>query len=188
MTEMVARRAGRDSPLAFLFSKLLCWVNGRVRPVENLGIQFGRVCVRALRFFILLTTTVAAHVEADPIGCYSVLVGETNASPLQPMRAEHLVRAKDIRLTSARVTTPWAGGQIFQVLPLNPADEFTYRASYWQLKRERLSITWSNNGLSGVEMILAPTPIGFEGTIESFWDFEPSTSDRRRTVLTRKRC
>jgi hypothetical protein len=144
--------------------------------------------VRALRFLILLTTTVAAHAEADPVGCYVVLVGETNASTLQPMRPEYLVHAKDIRLTSARATAPWAEGQIFQVLPLNSADQFTYRTSYWQLKRERLSITWSNNGLSGVEMILTRTPDGFAGTIENFWDFEPSTSDRRRAVLTRRRC
>jgi hypothetical protein len=144
--------------------------------------------VRALRFLILLTTTVSAHAEADPVGCYVVLVGEMNASTAQPMRPQHLVHAKDIRLTSARATTPWAEGQIFQVLPLKSTDEFTYRASYWQLKSERLSITWSNNGLSSVKMILTPAPNGFAGTIESFWDFESSTSDRRRTVLTRRRC
>jgi hypothetical protein len=144
--------------------------------------------VRALRFLILLTTIVAAHAEADPVGCYVVLVGEANASTAQSMRPEHLVHAKDIRLTSAQATTPWAKGKIFQVLPLNCIDEFTYRASYWQLERERLSITWSNNGLSGVQMILTPTPNGFAGTIDSFWDFEPSTSDRRRTILTRRRC
>jgi hypothetical protein len=51
------------------------------------------------------------------------------------MRPEHLLHAKDIRLTSARATTPWAKGQIFQVLPLNSTDEFTYRASYWQLEK-----------------------------------------------------
>jgi hypothetical protein len=71
---------------------------------------------------------------------------------------------------------------------LTSADAFNYRASYWQLNRERLSITWSSNGLSGVEMMLTPTANGFEGTIESFWDFEPSTSDRRRAVLTRRPC
>jgi hypothetical protein len=97
-------------------------------------------------------------------------------------------RAKDIRLTSEHATTPWARDQIFQVLPLTSADAFNYRASYWQLNRERLSITWSSNGLSGVEMMLTPTANGFEGTIESFWDFEPSTSDRRRAVLTRRPC
>jgi len=164
-------------------------LNGRDRPQADLRIQFGRACVRALRFLILLTPTVAAHAGADPVGCYSVvLVGEPNASTSQPMRHEHLVHAKDIHLTSARATLPWAEGRIFQVLPLNSADEFTYRASYWQLERERLSITWTNNGLSGVEMILTPTPNGFAGTIESFWDFEPSTSDRRRAVLKRRRC
>lgn len=144
--------------------------------------------MRALRLIILLTATVAAHADANPVGCYSVLVGEANVSPPQPMRPEELVRAKDIRLTSASASAPWASGQIFQVLPLSSKDEFTYRASYWQLKRERLSITWSNNGLSGVEMILTPTPNGFAGTIENFWDFEPSTSDRRRVVLTHRRC
>jgi len=144
--------------------------------------------VRVLRFWILLTATSVAHAAADPVGCYSVLVEETNVSSLQSMKPDRLLREKDIRLTSKRAATPWANEQIFQVLPATSADKFTYRASYWQLIGERLVITWSNNGLSGVEMILTPTANGFEGTIENFWDFQPSTTDRRRAVLQRRPC
>jgi hypothetical protein len=144
--------------------------------------------VRAQGFLFLLTTIVVVHAKADPVGCYAVFVGETSSSSPQSRKPVHLVRVKDIRLTLEHATTPWTGGQIFKVMPLTSADEFTYIASYWQLKRERLSIIWSNNGLSGVEMILTPTSNGFEGTIKNFWDFGPSTSDERPVVLTRRPC
>ena len=145
--------------------------------------------MRSLPFLILLTITVVANAEAGPVGCYSVLVAERNESlASQLTRPEHLARAKDIRLTSKHATTPWAGGEIFQVLPVTTLEKFDYRASYWELKKTGLSITWSNNGLSGVEMTLTSTASGFEGTIESFWDFEPFTTDKRRAVLTRRPC
>jgi hypothetical protein len=137
---------------------------------------------------ILLTINAVANAKASPVGCYSVFVAEANASPVHLASPEHLVRAKDIRLTSKHATTPWAGGAVFQVLPAASSDKFAYSASYWQVKKDGLSIIWSNTGLAGVEMTLTPTRSGFEGSIENFWDFEPFTTDKRRAVLTRKPC
>lgn len=77
-------------------------------------VHFWGVWVRALWFLILLATTVVAHAEAGPVGCYSVFVAETNVSPAQPTGPEHLMRAKDIRLTSDRANTPWADVQIYR--------------------------------------------------------------------------
>lgn len=122
--------------------------------------------MKSLRFLILLGITVVVHAQAGPVGCYSVVVAEkSETSPSQLRKPEHLVRAKNIRLTSKHTSTPWPSGEMFQVLSATPLDSFAFGASYWQWKKEGLAITWSNNGLSGVEMILKPTASGFEGTI-----------------------
>lgn len=142
-----------------------------------------------LCLFVLLIPTALSHANAETAGCYTVFIERTHVSSPQSIKSERLERAKDVRLTSKSATTPWTNENIYQVLPLSSAEAFNYQAAYWQLKRGRLFITWSNNGLSGVEMKLTPTANGFEGTIESFWDVEPlPSSDKRQAILRRRPC
>lgn len=160
----------------------------QVFQIESNPSSKKEICVKAIWFLTLLTMNVVANARANPVGCYSVLVEEIAPPSVEPMKIRRLVRSKDIRLTSEPATAPWTNSQFFKVLPLAPRNAFNYAASYWELKTERLFITWSNNGLSGVEMDLTPSENGFEGIVQSFWDFQPATSDRRRAVLTRMAC
>lgn len=146
-----------------------------------------------MKVFLLilsLGTSALAQVQAkdDVAGCYAVLTATVNESPAQLKRPAHFAHEKDIRLTSERENAPWAGSSDFRVAPVSSSERFNYSAAYWALERETISITWSSNGLSGVRMILTPTRNGFEGMVESFWDFPPYTENKRQAVLTRRPC
>lgn len=90
--------------------------------------------MKAIWLLSLLTAIGVANAGADPVGCYSVVIGETSPPSSERVEARHLLRGKDIRLTSEPATTPWTRGQFFQVLPLASGDAFNYAASYWELK------------------------------------------------------
>lgn len=158
------------------------WAIGQLRP------PFSELRLKAFALIFLLGTCLLAQAKDDVIGCYSVLTAAVDESPSQLKQPEHLVRAKDIRLTSEHENAPWTGSSEFRVIPAHSSDRFNYSAAYWALERTTLSITWSSNGLSGVQMTLTPTRNGFEGTVESFWDFPPYTVDKRQAVLTRRAC
>jgi hypothetical protein len=144
--------------------------------------------LKAFALIFLLGTCVLAQAKDDVTGCYSVVTAVAGESPSQLKQSAHLVRAKDIRLTSEHENAPWTGSSEFRVIPMNSSDRFNYSTAYWALERMTLLITWSNNGLSGVQMTLTPTKNGFEGTVESFWDFPPYTVHKRQVVLTRRAC
>jgi hypothetical protein len=144
--------------------------------------------LKAFAAFLLLVPCVFAQAKDDVIGCYAVSNAPVHKSSSQSKQSDHLVRAKDIRLSSEPASAPWTNSSEFRVVPVHSSDRFTYSTAYWSLERNMLSITWSSNGLSGVQMKLTPTRTGFDGTIESFWDFAPFTTDKRQAVLTRQSC
>ncbi|MGO4381061.1 hypothetical protein AB4Z19_22510 [Pseudoduganella sp. RAF19] len=144
--------------------------------------------MKAIAYIFLSGTCILAQAKDDVIGCYSVLIAGRDESLPHTKQSAHLVRAKDIRLTDEHEKAPWAGTSKFRVIPVHSKETFNYSAAYWVAEGKSLSITWSSNGLSGVQMTLTPTRNGFAGTVENFWDFPPYTEDKRRTVLTRRAC
>ncbi|MFL6710349.1 MAG: hypothetical protein ACJ8HI_19270 [Massilia sp.] len=144
--------------------------------------------MRLLLCLMLSATLCAVQAEASPVACYAVFVADTLGLTSPFDASPPLLRAKDIRLTSKPATAPWTGPPSRLVMPANVSEQFDYRAAYWQVDKDVLSITWSNNGLSGVEMRLTPNVAGFEGSIASFWDFAPAITDQRRAVLKRRPC
>lgn len=144
--------------------------------------------LKILLFGSLLSICLIGQANDNVIGCYAVSIMKSEKLSLQLKSLEHLTRLKDIRLTSEHARTPWKADSAFRVVPAVTSDRFDYAAAYWELEKGKLSITWTNTGLSGVEMNLRSTAGGFEGTIEQFWDFEPFVTDKRRVILTRRPC
>ena len=143
--------------------------------------------LKSLLLSSLFVIGLAAHAKDSVVGCYSVLIAEPRAPSSKQSRSAHWVHGKNIRLTLEHVTTPWTGDSAFKVVPVVSSDKFDYRGAYWTLEKEDLSIIWSNNGLSGVQMTLSPATNGLKGVIEEFWDFMPSTN-KRRVILTSRSC
>jgi hypothetical protein len=132
------------------------------------------------RIFIILlfaqSTLVYANDEA--IGCYVVQVASPSGK----------VEAKSLQLTSEPANPPWGVAGGMRVLPANPKDKFNYSAVYWVRENGSVVVTFSNNGLSGVQIRARESGSGFQGTIEHFWDTEPSVTESHKVVLARQPC
>jgi hypothetical protein len=133
---------------------------------------------KTITAIVLLAVSIMALAETGPIGCYTVQI--TSKS-----RVEH---AKSLRLTDKPASTPWGNGGGHQVLPAKAGESFNYSAAYWVIRKNDLVLTFSNNGLSGVEVHVHKVKDGFEGVINNFWDFGPSTTNVRPIKLTRVEC
>src|SRR6476659_10078626 len=100
----------------------------------------------ALRLLLLMAVAVFSRPTwaADPTGCYAVSIAALDGSGR--------VDAKSVHLTSRPVTMPWGSNHAHAMIPALPADRFNYAAAYWEQDGEKLTLTLSNNGLSGTRL------------------------------------
>jgi hypothetical protein len=132
------------------------------------------------RFLVIMLTgaSMLAHGNDAVIGCYAVHV----VSPSDK------IDMKSVRLTDQAVTFPWSTRGSMRVVPATSTDTFGYSAAYWVRKDDAVVITFTNNGLAGIEIHARPTKVGLQGTMEHFWDAEPFSTDAHEVVLARTAC
>lgn len=119
------------------------------------------------------------YASESAAGCYTVSV---------------TANGKVAKATSLRLTEEMAPRRIpiedcdYKVAPARKAEKFTFHAACWRQTQNKVTVVFTNTGLSGVKMKLRQSRLGYEGLIENFWDFEPWTSDAREVRLVRFAC
>ena len=114
---------------------------------------------------------------ASAVGCFSVrIVSETGT-----------MRGKSLHLTDCRPEQPVPGSYERLVVPVDATDSFEYSSATWSQAGDDVRIWFTNNMLSGVELVLRPSGSGYRGVIRNLWDFGAPTNVRS-VVLDRFVC
>lgn len=92
----------------------------------------------------------------------------------------------DMHIVGEIAPRPW--GNFHKVLEGTTDGSFVDNNGYWLFDRGTLKIVWSNNGLSGFEVLVQPKGDGFEGIAQEFWDVEPQVTRTRKFFLKRTVC
>jgi hypothetical protein len=112
-------------------------------------------------------------------GCYKVI--SQALSPNSKLRVE-----ADMRLVTNTTWTPW--GTFPKALEGTPDGNFKFTGGYWAFEKGELKIVWSNNGLSGFEIITQHKGERLEGVAQEFWDFEPHITNTKKMFLIPMKC
>ena len=134
--------------------------------------------LKSAAIIVTMGVTLAAQAVEPPDGCFVVQISVGSGSE----------QAKSLRLTDVRALTPWGNGDAKQIVPARSGEQFSYKTAYWRREGGELILTFTNNGLSGTELRVRPTDVGFKGLIQNFMDFEPGIENVRPVALTRFDC
>ncbi|WP_347261242.1 hypothetical protein [Rudaea sp.] len=115
----------------------------------------------------------------DFVGCYKVRSQALASNSKLKIEA-------NMRLTSEPAWTPW--GTFSRVLEGTPDGGFKDTNGYWVFERGQLVMIWSNNGLSGFEIVVHPQGDEFVGTAHEYWDVEPRITKEKKMFLKRVEC
>jgi hypothetical protein len=116
---------------------------------------------------------------ADPIGCYEVTSRGLDKGA--KLRAE-----VNMRIVGETNDTMW--GKLPKVLEGRPDGTFVDNGGYWEYKNGSLRAAWTNNRLSGFEILVSANEKGFEGIAQEFWDFPPYVSRKKLFYMKRITC
>ncbi|MYM67075.1 hypothetical protein GTP45_09565 [Pseudoduganella sp. FT55W] len=133
---------------------------------------------RLVLFFLVVLASAAVQAVERPIGCFAVQISEKSG----------VEQAKSLRLTDVSVSTPWGNGGANKVVPARAGERFQYAAAYWIVEGNDLILTFTNNGLSGIEFRVRSTEKGYKGVIQNFSDFGPGVDNARPVTLIRFDC
>ena len=136
--------------------------------------------LRLLAISLSLVVGSAANADVGVIGCYTVQASVTAKG------VATRIDERSFRLTSNRENSPWSSNG-YQVVPAVASDSFSYRSAYWLEDKAKVTVIFTDNGLSGLRLDLHRSPEGLEGTMEKYWDFQDPT-DERKVSLSRKPC
>lgn len=137
------------------------------------------VCLAALSVFGCTNTKPTISGD-DFVGCYKVT--SQRYEPGSALRNE-----VDVRIVTDTTKTPW--GTFPKVLERSPSGTFVDNNGYWKIQRNgKINLIWSNNSLSGFEMVLQPKGRNFEGVAHEFWDVAPNITNPKKIWLERKPC
>jgi hypothetical protein len=113
-------------------------------------------------------------------GCYALSIGKWSPPVALGEDSKDVAPPAVVRLLTTR------GSEGMLVRPARGSAPSIHRTSYWLVEVDRVVVVWTT-GYSGLRMTLHPSPTGFQGEAESFWDFDHPTQ-RAHVHATRVGC
>jgi len=113
-------------------------------------------------------------------GCYLLHVASWEPSAKE--NGTYFLIPERIRLTPY----PSSTGE-FAVRPFPGDPSLNLNEATWRISKNRVQITLSANGLSGVTFDLAESILGLSGTARTFWDF-PAQEQHSAVTARRTNC
>ncbi|MFT3792151.1 MAG: hypothetical protein QM741_13995 [Rudaea sp.] len=142
--------------------------------------HFSTACIASIALQGCVATQPSTTVANDNfVGCYKVTS--------QALASNSKIKVEaDMRLANEPVRTPW--GTFSKVLEGIPDGSFKDTGGYWFFDRGQLQMVWSNNGLSGFEIVVHADGNQFSGVAHEYWDFEPHITKEKKMFLKRMKC